>query len=257
MKSIILFHFGIFMLISSTTFSQGEDLFKQKCNTCHLVDRSATGPWLKGVKQKWADAGEAELLYKWVANPPALIASRQSKMASAIKGFNASDMPPQMVTNEEIDAILDYVDNYVTPIPETPVENGSLASGGSADYENNLILFYWLFGLMVFLIIVIIIMTNTIIHFIRSDFFEQKRNKQQPLTTNPGILLAAIFFVLIPHSNQGYALSYLAPDTTEKTPWLLIEKFDLYLLLAADIALVFVVLYLKGVFTSLVSGDRS
>ncbi|NBR14432.1 MAG: hypothetical protein EBU01_07590, partial [Crocinitomicaceae bacterium] len=42
----------------------GEQLFKSRCNTCHMIDKNSTGPKLKGVMQKWKDAGEGELIYQ-------------------------------------------------------------------------------------------------------------------------------------------------------------------------------------------------
>ncbi|MES2555364.1 MAG: c-type cytochrome [Bacteroidota bacterium] len=241
--------FGALILIFGTAFSQGEALFKQKCNTCHMVDKESTGPWLKGVKQKWADAGEAELLYKWVVNPPALIASGQSKMALAVRGFNPNEMPPQTVTNDEVDAILAYVDGYIPIVDTTGIIHGE-TPGGISDYEENLILFYWLFGLMIFLILVIIVMSNTIISFLHSDFFKNglkvRRNNNVVLST---LLLVLVFGTML-FNNTSYALSCIAAETTENTPWLLVERFDIYLMLAIDIVLVFVVLYLRGLFTT-------
>ena len=246
---------GTFMLVCGTTFGQGEGLFKQKCNTCHMVDKGSTGPWLKGVKQKWADAGEAELLYKWVANPPALIASGESKMAAAVKSFSASDMPAQTVTNEEVDAILAYIDGY-TPPPPPPTD--PTATGGTGenvtyvpDYEGNLVLFYWLFGFMILMIFVIIIMSNTIINFVRSDFFKNKLKEQQDKKSILGIVLLVGAIGVMALGNNSYALQFVdAGETTEKTPWLLVERMDLYLMLAADVLLLFVVLYLRGLFTT-------
>ncbi len=108
---IILF---VVALVSTTLYAQdGEALFKAKCNTCHLVDKASTGPILKGVKQKWSDAGESEMLYEWVKNSTGLIAGGKRKMANEIKGFSPMEMPSQTVSNEEIDAILGFVDTYV------------------------------------------------------------------------------------------------------------------------------------------------
>lgn len=244
---------GTFMLICGTTFGQGEGLFKQKCNTCHMVDKASTGPWLKGVKQKWADAGEAELLYKWVTNSPALISSGQSKMAAAIKGFSASEMPPQIATNEEIDAILTYIDGYTAPTPV--VDSTGTANGVTGtvvpDYEGNLVVFYWLFGFMILMIFVIIIMSNTIINFVRSDFFKTKLKEQQENKSLLGIVLLVGALGAMALTNNSYALHFVGPgETTEKTPWLLVERMDLYLMLAADVLLVFVVLYLRGLFST-------
>lgn len=242
---------GTFMLVCGTTFGQGEGLFKQKCNTCHMVDKNSTGPWLKGVKQKWADAGEAELLYKWVANPPALIASGQSKMAEAVKGFSASDMPAQTVTNEEVDAILSYIDGYTPPKEDTTSVNGIVPTTLVPDYEGNLVLFYWLFGFMILMIFVIVIMSNTIINFVRSDFFKNKLKEQQDKKSLLGIVLLVGAFGAMALTNNSFALQFVdAGETTEKTPWLLVERMDLYLMLAADILLLFVVLYLRGLFTT-------
>ena len=69
------------LFLTTVAYSQGEALFKAKCNTCHMVDKNSTGPLLKGVKTKWTDAGEGELIYEWVKNSPKLIASGKSKMA--------------------------------------------------------------------------------------------------------------------------------------------------------------------------------
>lgn len=247
--SNITFFIGVFLLMYSTAFSQGEALFKQKCNTCHLFDRASTGPRLQGVKQKWDDAGEAELLYQWVKNSPALIASGQSKMALAIKNFNPNEMPPQTVTNEEIDAILTYLD--APPVIDTTQTITAPLTQDATDYEGNLVLFYWLFGLMILLIFVILIMTNTIISFVRSDFFKHRLKQPQNRKPVPGMLILAITFGCIALNNPGYALQVLETGTeTEKTPWLLVERFDLILLLAVDIALIFVVLYLRGMFNA-------
>lgn len=242
-------------LLTGTTFGQGEQLFKAKCNTCHMVDKASTGPILKGVKQKWADAGEAELLYKWVTNSKALITSGQSKMANEIKGFSPSDMPEQQVTNEEVDAILDYVDNYVqASVPPTPPgENAVSPVKTVPDYEGNLTIFYWLFTFMVLLIITILLMANSITSFVKSDFFQKKLKDQKENGNTLGMILLIVALGSMFLGNQTYALDFVnSGETTEKTPWLLVERTDLYLMVALDLLLVFVVLYLRGLFTTFV-----
>lgn len=243
------------LLFFGAAFGQGEQLFKAKCNTCHMVDKASIGPVLKGVKQKWNDAGEGELLYKWVENSKALISGGQSKMAQAIKGFSGSEMSPQQVTHEEVDAILDYVDNYVEPKPD------STATGGLTeeityvpDYEGNLTMFYWLITFMVILLFAIIIMSNTIIGFVKSDLFKNKlreQNDQKEGKNLLGIILLIVAVGSMFTSNTSYALEFVnAGDTTEKTPWLLVERSDLYILLTLDLLMVAVVLYLKNLFNT-------
>jgi hypothetical protein len=58
-----------------------------------LLDKASTGPMLKGVKQKWTDAGETEMLWNGCKTQLHLIASGKSKMANEIKGFSPMEMP--------------------------------------------------------------------------------------------------------------------------------------------------------------------
>lgn len=252
------------LLIGGAAFGQGEGLFKAKCATCHAIDQKLTGPALKGVKQKWTDAGEGELLYDWVMNSKGLITSGKSKMADAIKGFSASEMPAQQVSKADIDAIFTYVDSYVAP-PEPPKggDPTSVNGGGTPaenitwlpDYNSNLTIFYWLLAFMVVLLFTIIIMANTILNFVRSDFFKNKLKEEETSKGNGKNLLGLILLVTalgaMAIGNNSYAMEFVkAGETTEKTPWLLVENMDLYLMLTADLILVFVVIYLRGLFMS-------
>ena len=157
---------GITFGTITTQAQDGQALFKSKCNTCHLLDKASTGPMLKGVKQKWTDAGEAEMLYQWVQNSTGLIGTGKSKMANEIKGFSPMEMPAQQVTNEEIDAILSYVDNPPAP----PVTATTTTSDKSVpvevkmkpNYKENLSTFYLLIGTIAGLLITIIILSQSI-----------------------------------------------------------------------------------------------
>ncbi|MNJ90755.1 Cbb3-type cytochrome c oxidase subunit CcoP [compost metagenome] len=236
------------LLFTTTGFSQGEALFKSKCNTCHAVDKNSTGPILKGVKAKWADAGESELLYEWVKNSKSLIMGGKSKMALAIKDFSGSEMPPQQASNEEIDQILDYVDNYVpktTPGPETPTAEQEVEV--IPNYKENLTLFYALGGLMIVLLLAIILMSNSILTFVRSDVFKKKLKDQDNLTK---ILLLVICIGAMCIPGYSYGMSTPDPTNPEEAglPWLLIKKSDIYVVIAIDFVLLIVVLYLRGLF---------
>jgi cytochrome c551/c552 len=106
-KYIIGLIIGLIWIGNESFAQDGAGLFKAKCSVCHLLDKNSTGPMLKGVKQKWNDAGEGELLYKWVQNSEGLITAGTSKMAAAIKDDSPTSMTAQQVSNEEVDAILD------------------------------------------------------------------------------------------------------------------------------------------------------
>lgn len=236
------------LFLTTVTFSQGEALFKAKCNTCHMVDKNSTGPLLKGVKAKWTDAGEGEQIYEWVKNSNKLIASGKSKMALAIKDFSGSEMPPQQASNEEIDQILAYVDNYTPPVTNPGVTNPGEEKEVKVvpNYKENLKLFYALGGLMIVLLLAIILMSNSILSFVKSDVFKKKLKEQENLTKIL-VLLISIGAFLIP--GYTYGMSVLPEEPAEANqPWLLITKTDLYVVIAIDIVLLLVVIYLRGLF---------
>ena len=93
----------------------GAALFKNNCASCHHPLKRQTGPALKGAVQRWADAGEAELLYRWVKNAGALISSGESSRAKEMESFDPSVMTPQAVNDQEIDNIFAYVESFVEP----------------------------------------------------------------------------------------------------------------------------------------------
>lgn len=237
------------LLIAVTTHvnAQGEQLFKSKCSTCHSLKQKMTGPMLQGVKQKWDDAGEADLLYEWVKNPAELIATGKSSMASAIKNFSPTTMAPQQVSNEEIDAILTYVDAWepdLTPPPNDPTNTEVITV---TDYESNLNLFYALITLTIFLLIAIIVMSGTVTRLINSEFFKNKiRENSDSLKT---ILLIGVFLGL--GTASSFALEFNGPGMAEEgEPWILIENIDLYVLLTIDIILVGVLFYIRRMFNT-------
>lgn len=239
-------------------YGQGEALFKAKCNTCHAIDKNSTGPVLKGVKQKWTDAGEGELLYKWVTNSKALIDGGTSKMAGEVKDFSPSEMPPQQATDAEIDQILDYVDNYVAATPTTQVDTTGATSPVIEvvpNYEENLNIFYALLGVTLVLLLAILMLTNSIMSFIKSDVFKKKMSEKEEKENNgPNLgkiitLLVIGFALFVPMDT--FALNYIAPgESEEKSLWLIVENSDIYALLIIDFLLLLVVLYLKRLFNS-------
>jgi len=248
----------------------GEQLFKAKCNTCHMVDKNSTGPNLKGVKQKWTDAGEAEMLYEWVANSEALIASGKSKMANEIKGFSAAAMTPQVVTNEELDAILNYIDTYAPPAPG-PTDGSATATGAAdpaanvtfvPDYNENLTLFYWLFGSIIVLLIAIIIMSTSITTLVKSDYFKKKleeRTKEKGESSTPVASILAIIgaFGAMAIGNNSHALTFMAAGEAEKgTPWLVVENMDLYFMVVINVILLGVLFYLRRMFRDFMAMAR-
>ena len=114
----------IALLISSTAANaapDGKALFMSNCAACHNPIKDATGPALQNVDKH---AHGKEWIYKWVHNPPAIIASGdphakelQAKYVAVMTAFPA-------LSNEEIDAILKYADDYKAPVAAAPAAGG-------------------------------------------------------------------------------------------------------------------------------------
>jgi len=253
-----LFLLGFILSVWTISAQDGEQLFK-KCFTCHTLGKKSTGPDLVGVRAKWIEAGEGDLLFDWVKNSEALIASGKSQMANAIKDFSPTVMENQDLSNEEISAVFDYIDAW-TP----PVEAEQSASTSSAqeikyvpNYKKNITLFYWFIALTIVLISAILLITNSILSLVRSDYFKQRiANKQENKLPN-SLLSIGLLLLFMCSGGDLFALSFNGPGmATEGQPWLLVENYDLYYFIALDVVLLGVLFYLRSIFNNFVSMVR-
>jgi cytochrome c oxidase cbb3-type subunit 3 len=252
-KTIVLSIATVFA-ITMANAQDGEALFKAKCSACHMLDKNSTGPILKGVKQKWEDAGEGAMLYEWVKNPQTLVASGKSKMAIEVEKWSPSAMTPQEVTNEDVDAILSYVDSYVKPEPAAAqtVDTSSPVITYVPNYKDNLNMFYWLLFLTVILFFSIFLMSNSVKSLIKSDAIKKKlienESKGSSTVVKTIALLVGAFGLMALNSNAS-AFTFNGPGIAEEgMPWLLIENSDIYALIIVDIILLGVLWYLRGLF---------
>lgn len=258
MKSLTCL-FQLFVLttiFTSSIFAQdGEKLFKSRCASCHMIDKNSTGPVLKGVKAKWEAAGEGAMIYEWVVNSTNLLSTGKSQSAKAIEGFSPTVMPPQAVTKEEIDAIFTHIDTYVPPA--APVNTGGDAGNTigdkkeaklKPDYHKNLTYFYFLLFGIVIQVIGIFTLSGSVGRLIRSDFFKNKISNVSGKASSLLLIISAT--TLFPNELLAFSLRK-AGEGDPKDPWLLIENVDLYAFAAINIILLFVILYLRRLFFSM------
>lgn len=110
------------------SFAQdGEKLFKQNCSSCHLVDKDMVGPALKGVQERWE--GKIDLLHQWIHNPAKVKDVGDPYVDKLLAEWlpKGGLMPAQMVSDDDITAILEYIENYKAP------EAKPAAAGGDAN----------------------------------------------------------------------------------------------------------------------------
>lgn len=109
--------------VTTSNNPDGNKLFNQNCATCHHPTKEGTGPALKNVRLVWANNSNDEgMIYQWVKNWEK--AARKNNYAKEVakKRPTVMDKFPQL-TNEEIDAIFDYVDSYKEPKSKKINEN--------------------------------------------------------------------------------------------------------------------------------------
>src|SRR4029078_3712396 len=108
--------FIIILIFQNSAFAaDGQAIFKTNCSSCHKPDADYTGPALKGARQRQAAAGlPKDWVYRWVHNPPAMIATDPYAKQLFAK-FSSVMTPFADLKKEDIDAVLDWADSYTKP----------------------------------------------------------------------------------------------------------------------------------------------
>ena len=95
-RFLLLFCFSLISLNSATAdqvTDLGKSLFKANCAQCHNrnMKDDLTGPALGGVRERWESE---ELLYSWIRNSQAVIATGDPYAVQLYNDWNKSVMNP-------------------------------------------------------------------------------------------------------------------------------------------------------------------
>ncbi|MGX5687702.1 cytochrome c3 family protein [Arcticibacter tournemirensis] len=102
----------------------GSALFKQKCTSCHALNRTVVGPALKGIHERREEAW----LIKWIKNSQALVASGDPTAVKVFNEFNKTVMTPfPELSDDDIRNILAYVQTE----GDKPEAAAGAAAGGT------------------------------------------------------------------------------------------------------------------------------
>jgi cytochrome c2 len=150
----------VFILLNSfQTFAapDGKALFQANCASCHNPLKDATGPALKGVTGR---VPNKEWIYKWIKNSASVIASGDKYANDLYNKWNKTAMTAfPGLSNEEIDAIVKYVDDYQAPVTTT-VQNP--AAGESKDSGDNTLL-YAILSIVLLIAIFVLTQVNKVL----------------------------------------------------------------------------------------------
>ncbi len=128
-KSAFVFTALSVLIVSGTQAqdaAEGRKIFKEKCTSCHALDRDMTGPALQVIVPTKSE----EFLLKWINNAPAFIASGDKEAVEASKWNPNAEMTAfPSLTPEQIKSILAYVK------AGEPKKAGDPLVGGGAQEE--------------------------------------------------------------------------------------------------------------------------
>jgi mono/diheme cytochrome c family protein len=143
---------SIFILSSADVFAQpdGKKLFKGQCASCHYPsEKKLIGPGLKGVKDRWSNYDN---LKSWIRNSQNFLKTGDSYATALYAEYNQSVMPSFDLSDEEIDAILEYAN---TPPVVAATTTTDTASSGEAAKDDSGTLLYVLLAISILFIILI------------------------------------------------------------------------------------------------------
>lgn len=171
------------LLIALVSFSNivvaqnGEELFKANCGSCHKPDKDATGPMLKGARDREPNK---EWAYKWVNSVNTMLET--DPYAQELFKKYGSKMTQFNLKKDEIKAILDWADAYTPP----PVEQ---KPGGGGE-DNSL-----LFGILTLILAVIafiLLQVNSSLRKLSDEKDGVYRSEPVPFYRNKAYLMTAV-----------------------------------------------------------------
>ncbi len=170
---------------------KGEKLFKANCAACHSVgDNKVVGPGLKGIN----DNRDHDWLVKWIINSGDLIASGDADANAIFEEYNKVPMPPQPVSEEDVDAILAYIKTPPQSKKEAAaIEGAGDSASGEGDSSTMLI--------MLVVIVVVLAILMFVLNKSRVSIAKLAAEKEGVPFNGPVSLLDALRFTVA--NNKG------------------------------------------------------
>jgi mono/diheme cytochrome c family protein len=128
---IFLFSVLAFNSASSQDMSRGEELF-QPCKACHVIgEERLIGPGLKGITERRS----REWLIPYIRNSQAVIESGDEYAVALWEEYQIPMPPYEDYTDDDINAILDYIEAY-DPAAEAAAQEQTVAASGHGEEED-------------------------------------------------------------------------------------------------------------------------
>ena len=186
------------LLVTNTVTAQdGKTLFNTNCASCHQVHKNSTGPALAGVEGRWETK---EKLYSWIKNSAAFLKTGDAYANKLYLEYNKTAMNQfPNLKNEEIDAILKYINSVPAPGAAVP---GGAAAGAPAEEDNSLL--FGILSLILAVVALILLQVNANLKKLADTREGQTPELDVPFWRNKRYIafMAVVFFVV-----GGYLVS--------------------------------------------------
>ncbi len=179
-----------FLLPANDSFAQdGKALFQANCASCHNPVKDATGPALQGTSKNWPTK---DWIYDWVHNPSGMIASGDKHANEVFAKYKPTVMTgfPNL-KNEEIDAIMKYVEDYKVPGPAVATTSTSTQTSDESNW------LYTLITLALLLLAIILWRVNSGLKRVAQESQGGPVEKEIPLYRSKFVIAITVILVTI------------------------------------------------------------
>jgi cytochrome c2 len=204
LKLIAFFAFSLvsFQIIAEPNLDEGKTLFKNNCASCHNKNMKddLTGPALGGVQARWE--GREELLYSWIRNSSAVIASGDAYAVNLYSKWNNSVMTAfPNLTDQEMESILGYIDGVYNGTYGAPaiVAGDPSAPTAAAPKSSNTLLYFTLFLILAILALILARIISNLNHMaaVKAGDTPSARKSFMDILTGKGVVTAVIFGLVV------------------------------------------------------------
>jgi mono/diheme cytochrome c family protein len=153
----VLLAFFFIQVATVAVAQDGKALFKDNCAACHAKDMktASTGPALGGAEERWADYPKEDL-YSWIRNSAAMIESGHPRAKQLWGEWGPTVMTAfPNLKNEDIDALLVYINEVYVYVPEVTVVGTGTGTTGEPANDNTTLYFGILVAVLALLAIVL------------------------------------------------------------------------------------------------------
>ncbi len=189
-----------FPLLAEPNLDEGKALFKANCAQCHNKNMKddLTGPALGGVQERWE--GREEVLYDWIRNSSAVIASGDEYAVSLYSEWSKAVMNPfPNLTDQQIESVLGFIDGVHTGTYGPAPVVGTATTGSTSKKSDNTFLFVTLFVILAILAIVLARIVSNLNHMneVREGADPSARPTLADLLTSKGIIGFVLFALVV------------------------------------------------------------